>query len=136
MEAIGCLKALEMAIETRKKGRKLIHHSDRGIQYCSSAYVDVLKQNEIDISMTQSGSPYENGLAERMNGILKNEFYPKRVYQNHKEAVKVLASNIQIYNSKRPHLSLGYLTPDKAHTMVGTFTKSWKEYPKKKRQVF
>ena len=136
LEAIGCLKALEMAIETRRKGRKLIHHSDRGIQYCSSAYVDVLKQNEIDISMTQSGSPYENALAERMNGILKNEFYPKRVYQNHKEAVKVLASNIQIYNSKRPHLSLGYLTPDKAHTMVGTFTKSWKEYPKKKRQVF
>ena len=136
LEAIGCLKALEMAIETRMKGRKLIHHSDRGIQYCSAAYVDVLKHNEIDISMTQSGSPYENALAERVNGILKNEFYPKRVYQNHKEAMKVLASNIQIYNSKRPHLSLGYLTPDTAHNMVGTFTKSWKQYPKKKKQVF
>lgn len=81
----------------------LYHH--RGIQYCSAAYVDVLKHNEIDISMTQSGSPYENALAERKNGILKNEFYPKRVYQNHKKAVKVLAFNIQIYNSKRPHQS-------------------------------
>ena len=107
-----------------------------GDQFVWYLHVDVLKHNEIDISMTQSGSPYENALAERMNGILKNEFYPKRVYQNHKEAVKVLASNLQIYNSKRPHLSLGYLTPDTAHNMVGTFTKSWKQYPKKKKQVF
>jgi putative transposase len=135
LEAIGCIYAFEMAMETRKKECKLIHHSDRGIQYCSAAYVAMLTSGKIDISMTQSGSPYENALAERMNGILKNEFYPKRVYQNHKEAVKVLASNIQIYNSKRPHLSLGYLTPDIAHNMTGEITKSWKEYPKKRKQV-
>ena len=122
-------------MKTRKKECKLIHHSDRGIQYCSAAYVAMLTSGTIDISMTQSGSPYENALAERMNGILKNEFYPKRVYQNHKEAVKVLASNIQIYNSKRPHLSLGYLTPDIAHNMTGDIAKSWKEYPKKRKEV-
>ncbi len=136
LEAVGCLKALEMAINNRSKGCKLIHHSDRGIQYCSAAYVDVLKLNHIEISMTQSGSPYENALAERMNGILKNEFYPKRVYQNHKEAVKVLTSNIEVYNSKRPHLSLGYLTPRSAHQMTGDINKSWKSYPRKKKQVF
>lgn len=136
LEAIGCVNALKMAIDNRRKGCKLVHHSDRGIQYCSAAYVDVLKQNDIDISMTQSGSPYENALAERMNGILKNEFYPKRVYQNHKEAFKVLAANIEIYNCKRPHLSLGYLTPEIAHEKEGEFTKSWKVYPKKKKQVF
>ena len=106
LEAIGCVNALKMAIDNRRKGCKLVHHSDRGIQYCSAAYVEILQYNKIDISMTQSGSPYENALAERMNGILKNEFYPKRVYQNHKEAFKVLASNIEIYNCKRPHLSL------------------------------
>jgi transposase InsO family protein len=136
LEAIGCVNALKMAIDNRRKGCKLVHHSDRGIQYCSAAYVEMLQYNKIDISMTQSGSPYENALAERMNGILKNEFYPKRVYQNHKEAFKVLASNIEIYNCKRPHLSLGYLTPEIAHEKEGEFTKSWKVYPKKKKQVF
>lgn len=112
LEALGCLEALAMALQTRKKNCNLIHHSDRGIQYFSAAYVEILNNGEIDISMTQSGSPYENALAERMNGILKNEFYPKRVYQNHKEAKKILSSNIRIYNNKRPHLSLDYLTPD------------------------
>lgn len=136
LEAIGCVNALKMAIDNRRKGCKLVHHSDRGIQYCSAAYVEILQYNKIDISMTQSGSPYENALAERMNGILKNEFYPKRVYQNHKEAFKVLASNIEIYNCKRPHLSLGYLTPEIAHEKEGEFTKSWKVYPKKKKEVF
>lgn len=125
-----------MAIDNRRKGCKFVHHSDRGIQYCSAAYVEMLQYNKIDVSMTQSGSLYENALAERMNGILKNEFYLKRVYQNHKEAFKVLASNIEIYNCKRPYLSLGYLTPEIVHKKEGEFTKSWKVYPKKKMQVF
>ena len=118
LETLGCLEALDMAILSRKKNCKLIHHSDRGIQYCSAAYVDILNANNVDISMTQSGSPYENALAERMNGILKNEFYPKRIYQNHKEAKKILSSNIEIYNNKRPHLSLDYLTPTIAHEII------------------
>lgn len=135
MEAVGCLEALDIALQTRKKDCKLIHHSDRGIQYCSSAYVEILNAHKVDISMTQSGSPYENALAERMNGILKNEFYPKRIYQNHREAKKVLGSNILIYNNKRPHLSLDYLTPAVAHDITGPINKKWKEYPKKSKQL-
>lgn len=133
LEAVGCLEALDMALRTRKKDWKLIHHSDRGIQYCSSAYVEKLHAGEVDISMTQSGSPYENALAERMNGILKNEFYPKRIYQNHKEAKKVMSSNINIYNNKRPHSSLDYLTPSVAHEITGHINKKWKTYPKRNR---
>ncbi len=72
LEAIGCINALEMAIETRKKDCKLIHHSDRGIQYCSADYVAMLTNGEINISMTQSGSPYENALAERMGSLRMN----------------------------------------------------------------
>ena len=135
LEAVGCLEALDIALQTKKKDCKLIHHSDRGIQYCSSAYVEILNAHKVDISMTQSGSPYENALAERMNGILKNEFYPKRIYQNHREAKKVLGSNILIYNNKRPHLSLDYLTPAVAHDITGPINKKWKEYPKKSKQL-
>ncbi len=83
--------------------------------------------------MTQSGSPYENALAERVNGIIKNEFYVKRIYQNHEEAKSILASNIQVYNNRRPHASLNYLTPSAAHEMTGDFIKQWKHYPYLKR---
>ncbi|MDB5278237.1 MAG: family transposase [Ferruginibacter sp.] len=133
LEAIGCLEALVMALQTRNKECKLIHHSDRGIQYCSAAYVEKLNDHNVGISMTQSGSPYENALAERMNGILKNEFYPRRIYQNHKEAKKVISSNIEIYNKKRPHASLDYLTPDVAHGITGPINKKWKTYPKRNK---
>jgi putative transposase len=79
LEAIGCLDALEMAVNNRKSISPyiLVHHSDRGIQYCSSAYIEILTRQNIAISMTQSGSPYENALAERVNGIIRNEFFPK-----------------------------------------------------------
>ena len=108
LEAIGCVNALRMAISGLKRDSPyfLIHHSDRGIQYCSAEYVRILEDENIVISMTQSGSPYDNALAERVNGIIKNEFYPKRIYQNHKEAAKAIAKIIQIYNSKRPHASI------------------------------
>ena len=135
LEAVGCLDALALAIKSRKKECKLIHHSDRGIQYCSYAYVEILNEKNIYISMAQSGSPYENALAERINGILKNEFYPRRVYQNHKEAKKVLDSIIQVYNNRRPHSSLNYLTPAIAHDMNGEINKRWKNYPKKSRPI-
>ena len=79
--------------------------------------------------MTQSGSLYENALAERVNGIIKNEFSPKRIYQNHDEAKTLLASNIEVYNNRRPHASLNYLTPSAAHEMTGDFIKQWKHYP-------
>jgi len=81
-----------MAIANRKYKLpfSLVHHSDRGVQYCCAEYVDILNEDRIAVSMTQSGSPYDNALAERVNGIIKNEFYPKKVYQNHKEASKAL----------------------------------------------
>lgn len=90
LAAIGCIETLKMAIQSReRKGLfTLIHHSDRGIQYCSADYVNLLVEDKTLISMTQSGSPYENALAESINGIIRNEFFPKRIYRNHKEAKK------------------------------------------------
>ncbi|MES1223642.1 MAG: IS3 family transposase, partial [Bacteroidota bacterium] len=104
LEASGPIEALKMAVEKRQKASPfiLIHHSDRGVQYCSAEYVEILTKQEIAISMTQSGSPYENALAERVNGIIKNDFYPRQVYQNYKEAKKAISKIIHIYNEKRP----------------------------------
>ncbi|GAA0881802.1 integrase core domain-containing protein [Sphingobacterium siyangense subsp. cladoniae] len=81
--------------------------------------------------MTQSGSPYDNALAERVNGILKNEFYPKRVYQNHKDAAKNIDKIIKVYNLQRPHSSLDFQTPKNAHSKTGEIKKRWKRYPRK-----
>lgn len=133
LEAEGCIQALAMAISSRgsvAKGIKTIHHSDRGVQYCSAGYVEMLKKANIQISMTQSGSPYENAIAERVNGIIKNEFNPRVVYANHLQAKRSIEKIIAIYNSKRPHLSLDYKTPDEAHVMSGFIKKRWKNYPK------
>lgn len=82
------------------KDIRLIHHSDRGIQYCSAAYVDVLMNNDIDISMTQNGSPYENALPEKMDAIIKNEFLSITVHYNHKAAKKAIIKSIETYNSE------------------------------------
>lgn len=136
LEATGCLKALEMAISTWKHESPfyLIHHSDRGIQYCCSEYTEILQRFGIAISMTQSGSPYDNALAERVNGILKNEFYSKRIYQNHKDASKHISRIIDIYNKKRPHGSIDYLTPGKVHdSLSGPIPKRWKQYKRYKK---
>lgn len=133
LEAIGCLRALEMAITGWKHLSPfyLIHHSDRGIQYCCNEYTEMLRRYGIAISMTQSGSPYDNALAERVNGILKNEFYPKRVYQNHKDAAKNIDKIIKVYNLQRPHSSLDFQTPKNAHSKTGEIKKRWKRYPRK-----
>lgn len=135
LEATGCIIALEMAINGRKKDSPfiLVHHSDRGIQYCSKSYTELLNSDRIAISMTESGSPYDNALAERVNGIVKNEFFPKKIYRDHKEAKKSIEIIIKNYNDKRPHGSLDYLTPSKAHDMSGEISKRWKHYPYKKK---
>lgn len=137
LEAIGCVEALTNAVLSRKHNSPyfLIHHSDRGVQYCCSEYVDMLNEAGIAISMTQSGSPYDNALAERVNGIIKNEFYPKRVYQNHREAVKAIDKIIKIYNHRRPHSSLDFLTPEFAHQMEGQIKKRWKQYPRSRKPL-
>jgi putative transposase len=132
LEAMGCIEALLIAVNERKRASLfiLIHHSDRGIQYCSSEYIDILNREGIAISMTQNGSPYENALAERVNGIIKNEFFPKRIYQNHKDAKKAIALIVSNYNVKRPHSSVDYLTPQEAHGKTGPLRKRWKNYSK------
>jgi putative transposase len=135
MSTVGCLDALKMALDNRTyPERALIHHSDRGSQYCSAAYTSLLTENGIAISMTENGDPYENALAERVNGILKGEFnlYESRLsfpdtYERVKESIKA-------YNEKRPHLSLGMLTPDEAHRTKTSFERKWKNYPFKSKE--
>jgi transposase InsO family protein len=131
LESAGCIKTLNMAISGRIfADRSLIHHSDRGVQYSSSSYVGILMDNCIAISMTQNGSPYENALAKRMNGIIKSEFIPRKLFGNHDEARKAIDTIVVAYNSQRPHASLNYLTPDVAYTVERGIQKRWKTYKK------
>lgn len=90
---------------------------------CSSDYIELLTQASVASGMTQSGSPYENALAEWINGIIKGEFFPKRIYQNHKEAKKTLSKIIWTYNEEWPHASLDYLTPSQADKENGEIRK-------------
>ena len=116
MEAASTLKALKMAISKRKyKTPDLIHHSDRGLQYCSKLYTDWLKENGITISMTENGDPYENAIAERVNGILKDEFSLSDKFENVTQAKELTRQSIEIYNKLRPHLSCSMLTPNQMH---------------------
>ena len=126
LSAHGSVSALRMALSQLPANHKLIHHSDRGIQYCSHEYVKVLKENEIHISMTQSGSPYENAMAERVNGILKGEFLKDRYLDLH-QVENEISEYIKIYNEKRPHMSCGFLTPEQAHAKTGALNKIWKK---------
>lgn len=110
----GVLQALRIAIKQRNYTHQLIHHSDRGIQYCSQEYQSMLQQNNIITSMTDGYDCYQNALAERVNGILKDEFLT-HTYKNIEQARMVIDQSIKIYNSKRPHLSLNFKTPDYVH---------------------
>lgn len=125
----GCLTALEMAISNRKyHWQPLIHHSDRGVQYCSRLYVDMLTNNNIAISMTDNGDPYENAIAERVNGILKTEFRLYSSQQSFEDTCNHVKGSITAYNHDRPHASCNYLTPDQAHQKEGQLKKRWKNY--------
>ena len=121
------LKALEMAI--RNAGcclTGLIHHSDRGCQYCCERYVSLLKSSGILISMTQSGDPLENAVAERVNGIIKNEWLMHENIIDGNVALKRISEIVNIYNNIRPHASLNYLTPESAYTENGILERKWK----------
>ena len=111
----GSLRALEMALKGVKHPEKLIHHSDRGVQYCSHAYVDKLKANDVTISMTELDHVYENALAERVNGILKTEFMLDETLSSFRVAKELVKETIQIYNEERPHMNIDYLTPQMKH---------------------
>lgn len=125
LDTKGCLNALKMALHKRSGMDKLIHHSDRGIQYCSFDYTLTLKELGIEISMTENGDPYENALAERINGILKDEFNLSDTFQNHSYAAKAVEEKVNIYNTMRPHASCNYLTPVEAHQQVGELKCRW-----------
>jgi putative transposase len=116
METTQSLKALDMAIKNRKySSNNLIHHSDRGLQYCSREYVKLAEENNIRMSMTEQSDPYENALAERMNRTIKEEFFLDRVLKNKEQVYKVIDEAVFLYNTYRPHLALDYQTPETVH---------------------
>jgi transposase InsO family protein len=127
----GCLQALTMALRNRTGDAPLIHHSDRGFQYCSKDYVEILRNHDIDISMTENGDPYENAIAERVNGILKEEFYLSETFASHREAAHHIEQSIRIYNTRRPHLTCNMMTPEVAHRSSSLELKCWKRKTKK-----
>lgn len=114
MRAEHVVEAVKMAIKERENNNPLIHHSDRGLQYCSSIYQEELKKNNITPSMTDGYDCYQNALAERINGILKQEFL---IYKcnNEQELEILIKESIDLYNNKRPHLSLRMKTPNFVH---------------------
>jgi len=129
----NAILALYMAINQLPAGYiEIIHHSDRGIQYCSVKYVKVLESHGIKISMTENGDPYENAVAERVNGILKTEWLYDMELKGYNDAYNAIEQIIKIYNSERPHSSIEMLTPDQAHMQTGKLKRLWKSYRKEK----
>ncbi len=121
------LVALKLAVKQRKnKEIPLIHHSDRGIQYCSNEYQKILSKNEIQPSMTQNSDPYENAVAERINGILKQEFYIDKYNEELPIMKQIIKETVDIYNEKRPHLSNHMLTPNQMHQQNKLIMKTYK----------
>ena len=107
----GALRAMKNALSGVEEMTGLIHHSDRGLQYCSNEYVAMLCKHKISISMGENGNPYDNAIAERVNGILKTEFLLDETFADFYSAQRAVNEAIETYNNVRPHLSLNYLTP-------------------------
>jgi transposase InsO family protein len=127
LAAEGSLKALKMAVSTLKENTSgLIHHSDRGIQYCCDQYSDELKKYSIKSSMTENGDPYENAIAERLNGILKHNFLLEQTFNSRDYALQAVDRAIKNYNYLRPHQSVSMLTPANAHQHEGELHRCWK----------
>jgi transposase InsO family protein len=129
LHSIYTLNALNQAI--KQSGKEiltgLIHHSDRGSQYCCDLYVQTLTDHQIAISMTEDSKPTDNAVAERINGIIKQEWlYKMAKFENIEEAEKKISQIIDFYNTKRPHMSNNMLTPEKAHLSTGVLKKRWK----------
>lgn len=130
LQAVFTLEALRMAI--RQTGKTdllgLIHHSDRGAQYCCNAYTDLLRSHNISISMTEDYNPTDNGIAERVNGIIKTEYiYRRPVFKDMVDALRQVEAYIGFYNHRRPHMSIGYKTPAVAHQEQGLQKKMLEE---------
>jgi transposase InsO family protein len=116
MNTENTLVALNNAVKHRRdKGLSLIHHSDRGLQYCATEYQKLLNKSKIKCSMTQNSDPYESAVAERINGILKQEFNIDKYNQSLSVMKQILKEVVEIYNNKRPHYSNFMLTPNQMH---------------------
>ncbi len=134
--AVETTHALRMALSlfnTSLPG--LYHHSDRGLQYCSQEYVSLLNQYEIKISMTETGDPLDNAIAERVNGIIKNEYLCSYKLRNLSQAKIALKQAIELYNNERPHMSNGYLTPEIIHSKNIKPEKLWRTYYRKRPET-
>lgn len=116
MDTSSMIKAYKMAIKNRKTDHPLIHHTDRGLQYCSQEYVKLSTDNGIKISMTENGDPYENALAERMNRTVKEEFGLGRLLPSRQKAFRLTEEAVGLYNSYRPHWALNLKTPNEVHS--------------------
>lgn len=115
LETYGCVNALHVALKTIKNGIVPIHHSDRGCQYCSYQYIEILDDNKISISMTEKNHCYENAKAERVNGILKQEYLIGSNFKTKEQAKASFVQAVYLYNNKRPHLKLDYRTPSEVY---------------------
>ena len=115
METESMMKALKMATDQKKHKIRTIHHSDRGLQYCSKEYAELTRKNNIQLSMTENSDPYENALAERMNRSIKEEFGLDRKLKSKQQVYDLLKESILLYNSIRPHLALNMQTPNEVY---------------------
>ena len=133
LDVSGSLRALKMALKKRKyKNNVVTHHSDRGLQYCSNEYQNVLKRSKLNCSMTESYDPYANAIAERVNGILKEEFIGYKNKCSLLTMEKLIKNSIEIYNEQRPHFSCFYKTPKQMHQQNEIKIKTYKKkYPSK-----
>jgi transposase InsO family protein len=133
LDSIHAVNSLQDAIKnTCQPISGLIHHSDRGIQYCSKEYTDLLNKHAISISMTENGDPLENPIAERINGILKDEYLNDKINNHNNLDIIELSNAIKKYNTLRPHLSCEMLTPQEAHRAKGNLRRMWKNYYRKR----
>ncbi len=136
LEAVSSIMALRMAIgQASDLPAGLIHHSDRGVQYCSQQYVDLLQQNGIAISMTENGDTLENAVAERLNGILKQEYLDLDQVDTGQQARAALDRAVALYNGGRPHASISMFTPDQVHFGSMPVKRTWKNYYRKRSTV-
>ena len=130
-------EALEQAISQAGDilPHTLIHHSDRGVQYCCDEYVNTLRKHHIRISMTEDSNPTDNAIAERTNGIIKGEsVYPRETFNSMEHARNVIGRYIHFYNNRRPHMSIGYKVPALAHMEAGPQKKMWKNKIYRKKE--
>lgn len=134
MDTEFCIVALENALQQRFfPQRPLMHHSDRGVQYCSKLYTKTLIVNDIAISMTENGDPLENALAERMNRTFKDNFGLDEEFDDFDTAKSEIAAAIEYYNNRLPHSSIDMLTPNEAHLKIGELKKHWRWYWKEQQ---